>query len=160
MCDVRVGTMVRTRTKNLARPNRKRAVKKEDTIASLLYNNEHDRETLITEVTKTLNATFPALEGDTTTFIGSTFLHYGEDKPYLNHCAVLGECASLPQVENSKIDTYDTERGLLVGWAKLIREENPDIVIGYNIFGFDYQFLFQRSQELDCVDAFLKDVPQ
>ena len=135
---------------------RKKAVKKDDTIVSLLYNNEHDRETLITEMIKTLGATFPPLEGDTTTFIGSTFLRYGEDKPYLNHCAVLGQCSLLPQVENSKIDTYNTERGLLVGWAKLIREEDPDIIIGYNIFGFDYDFLFRRSQELDCVDAFLK----
>ena len=131
-------------------------VKRDTTVVKMLYNNEQDRETLINEVTKTLNAVFPPLEGDTTTFIGSTFLKYGSDKPYLNHCAVLGDCNDLPQVDNSKIETYDTERELLLAWAKLIKEEDPDIIIGYNIFGFDYEFLFRRSQELNCVEPFLK----
>jgi hypothetical protein len=35
---------------------------------------------------------FPNLEGDKVTFIGSTFLRYGEKEPYLNHCLVLGGC--------------------------------------------------------------------
>jgi DNA polymerase elongation subunit (family B) len=34
--------------------------------------------------------------------------------------------------------------------------ENPDIVIGYNIFGFDWEFLFRRSQETGCAAAFMK----
>ena len=133
-----------------------KTIRRDTTVMRMLYNNEQDRETLINEVMKTLNAAFPPLEGDTTTFIGSTFLKNGSEKPYLNHCAVLGDCNDLPQVENSKIDTYDTERDLLLAWAKLIKDENPDIIIGYNIFGFDYDFLFRRSQELDCVDSFLK----
>jgi DNA polymerase elongation subunit (family B) len=29
-------------------------------------------------------------------------------------------------------------------------------VIGYNIFSFDYEFMFRRSQELNCVEEFLK----
>ena len=37
---------------------------------------------------------------------------------------------------------------------ELIKREDPDIIIGYNIFGFDYKFMFERAQELDCVDEF------
>ena len=33
-----------------------------------------------------MNSGFPKLEGDRVTFIGSTFMKYGETKPYLNHC--------------------------------------------------------------------------
>ena len=41
-------------------------------------------------------------------------------------------------------------------WADLIQKEDPDIIIGYNIFGFDYEFMFQRAMELDCKDQFLR----
>jgi DNA polymerase elongation subunit (family B) len=37
-----------------------------------------------------------------------------------------------------------------------VQRENPDIIIGYNIFSFDYEFMFRRSQELACVEDFLK----
>jgi DNA polymerase elongation subunit (family B) len=30
------------------------------------------------------------------------------------------------------------------------------MVIGYNIFGFDYEFMFRRAQELNCAEEFLK----
>lgn len=139
------------------RPSKRKAISGEETIASLLCQpNVYDREELITECSQTLGACFPPLHGDKTTFIGSTFLRYGDEKPYLNHCVVLDTCDDLPQVENSVIETYDTEKALLIGWAKLIREEDPDVIIGYNIFGFDYQFLFKRAQELSCLDEFLK----
>ena len=32
----------------------------------------------------------------------------------------------------------------------LILEEDPDIIIGYNIFGFDYSFMYDRAQENNC----------
>jgi hypothetical protein len=59
-------------------------------------------------------------------------------------------------IENSVIETYNSERDVLLAWQKLVQKENPDIIIGYNIFGFDYQFMFNRAQENDCVEEFLK----
>jgi len=94
----------------------------------------------------------PCLEGDKVTFIGSTFLRYGETEPYLNHCVVLGTC---DDVQGAEIETADTETQLLLKWRDLIQRENPDIVIGYNIFGFDYEFLFKRSIENNCHRDFL-----
>ena len=29
---------------------------------------------------------------------------------------------------------------------------DPDIVTGYNIFGFDFKFIFERAQELNCLE--------
>ena len=98
---------------------------------------------------------FPQLEGDKVTFIGSTFSKYGNEEPYLNHCAVLNTCDELP-MENTVIESFRTEKEVLLAWQRLIQREDPDIIIGYNIFGFDYTFMFKRAEQTDCVDEFLK----
>ena len=133
-----------------------KAYKKKGTIIDLLNDPKVARDTRLMELTRTLTLTFPKLKGDNVTFIGSTFLRYGCDKPYLNHCIVKGSSSELPQVENSQIVCVETEKELLLAWTKLIQEEDPDIVIGYNIFGFDYQFMYQRAKELNCVNNFLR----
>lgn len=127
-------------------------------IVDVLNNNIIDRDTKINIVNKTLNeeCMFPELQGDKVTFIGSTFWKYCEPAPYLNHCAVLDTCSDLPNVENSKIETYKTEREVLIAWQRLIRDEDPDIIIGYNIFGFDYPFMYERAKQLNCVDSFIE----
>ena len=33
---------------------------------------------------------------------------------------------------------------------------SPDYITGYNIFGFDYAFMYQRAKETNCVIDFLK----
>lgn len=96
---------------------------------------------------------FPPLEGDKVTFVGSTFMMYGEKEPYKNHCIVLGSC---DPVEGAIIETANTEQDLLMRWKEMILRENPDIIIGYNIFGFDYEFLFRRAEENHCVSDFLE----
>jgi len=106
----------------------------------------------VNELRKALNSAFPPIEGDKVTFIGSTFVHYGTPRPYLNHCIVLGGCSP---VENIELECYKTEKEVLVAWTELIQREDPDIIIGYNIFGFDEQFMFKRSVETDCTYEFL-----
>jgi DNA polymerase elongation subunit (family B) len=59
-------------------------------------------------------------------------------------------------IENSQVETYDTEKEVLLAWQQLVQRENPDIIIGYNIFGFDYNFMFKRAEENNCVEEFLK----
>jgi DNA polymerase elongation subunit (family B) len=128
---------------------------KESTIVDIMCDKKFEREGKINELIRSLRNHFPALEGDKVTFIGSTFVKYGEQEPYLNHCIVLNSCHQM-NVPNSQIETYDTEREVLLAWTKLIQRENPNIVTGYNIFSFDYEFMFRRAQELNCVEEFLK----
>ncbi len=127
-------------------------------VLDLLNNYQIDRDIKIRCLTKSFNpkSLFPELKGDIVTFIGTTFIRYGETEPYLNHCIVKNECSDLPQVKNSKIESYGTEKKVLLAWVKLIQEEDPDIIIGYNIFGFDYIFLYDRACELGCDNKFLK----
>ena len=130
---------------------------KQSTIVDIMCDKKFDREGKIVELITSLRNHFPALEGDKVTFIGSTFVRYGEKDPYLNHCIILNTCDTLENsVPNSAIETYKTEEEVLCAWTSLVQRENPDIVIGYNIFSFDYEFMFRRSQELNCVDEFLK----
>ena len=127
--------------------------KKRGSILDLLMDPEETRETKLLELTRTLSTTFPPLQGDNVTFIGSTFLRNGEERPYLNHCIVRDTCSP---VANAVIESYPTEKQVLLAWTELIQKEDPDIIIGYNIFGFDYQFMFLRAKELKCERAFLR----
>jgi DNA polymerase elongation subunit (family B) len=98
----------------------------------------------------------PKLEGDKCTFIGSTFLNLGEREPYYNNMIVLGKCSDTPEVPNSEIIWKRKEKNVLLEWTKLIQKEDPDIIIGYNIFGFDWKFLINRAKELKVLDEFLQ----
>jgi DNA polymerase elongation subunit (family B) len=128
---------------------------KKATIVDILCDKKFEREGKLNELNISLNAKFPKLEGDKCTFIGSTFMNYGNSEPHFNHCIVLNSCSDMP-IENSVVESYDTEREVLLAWQKLVQKENPDIIIGYNIFGFDYEFMFRRAEENNCVEDFLK----
>ena len=129
-------------------------VKLKRNILDWLCETDCDRNRKIDILTTWLNGKLPELEGDQVSYIGSTFLRYGSVKPYRGVIQVVGaECGDIPGVE---VLRYATERDLLLGWVELMRSADPDIVIGYNIFGFDYEFLFQRACQLDCAEPFLQ----
>jgi DNA polymerase elongation subunit (family B) len=128
-------------------------IDKQATVLNMLLNKDYAREDKINEMDKLFLHSLPSLKGDEVTFIGSTFMTYGETKPHLNHCLVVGSC---DPVEDAVIVTCDSEKDLLIAWKNLIQEENPDIIIGYNIFGFDYQFMYNRAVENNCQEEFLK----
>ena len=128
---------------------------KKATIVDIICDKTFEREGKLNELNVSLNSKFPKLEGDKCTFIGSTFMNYGNTDPHFNQCIVLNSCSAMP-IENSVVESYTTEREVLLAWQKLVQKENPDIIIGYNIFGFDYQFMFHRAEENGCAEEFLK----
>ena len=128
--------------------------RKKDTVLDLLNNNKFDRGDKLEELDKTFRGSrFPSIEGDKVTFIGSTFMRFGETEPYLNHCIALDTC---DDISNADIESYPTEKKVLLAWTRLIQEHNPDIIIGYNIFGFDFKFMIDRSREVGCFDEFVQ----
>jgi len=142
-----IWTKHKTVTKKLSKTEEKLV------LVDILLSDKYERDVQIQHTNEVLTMMFPRLEGDQVTFIGSTFLRYGEPEPYLNHCLVLGGCDG---VEGAVIETAQTEHDLLIQWRNLIQKEDPDIIIGYNIFGFDYEFMFRRAQENHCEREFLK----
>ena len=45
---------------------------------------------------------------------------------------------------------------MLLAWTRLMQNLDPDIITGYNIFGFDFAFMWHRAEELGCVEEFCK----
>ena len=81
---------------------------------------------------------------------------YGENAPYKNTCIALGNCDNVDGQGNEPIICCKNEKEVLLEWTRLIQREDPDIIIGYNIFGFDYRFMFERAKENNCEEDFLK----
>ena len=90
-------------------------------------------------------------DGDKIIQIGTTFSRYGEDKCYYKHLITLGSCADIPNVD---VESYNTETEVLLAWKKLMDRTNPDIITGFNIFGFDEKYLYFRSKKLGCNHEF------
>jgi DNA polymerase elongation subunit (family B) len=128
-------------------------LEKTATIMTVLMSDKYKYDEKVCIIDEVMTRLFPRLEGDKVTFIGSSFMRYGEAEPYRNHCIVLNSCDPIPGID---IESVSSETALLLRWADVIQEENPDIIIGYNIFGFDYEFMFRRAQENKCERMFLK----
>ena len=134
--------------------------KTNSTVIDLVLDKEFDRDSKINTLVITFDGVckrdgtfvtfFPPLEGDKVTFIGSTFARFGEE-PYLNHCIALNDCDKI----KGEIECYSEEKDVLLAWKELIKREDPDIIIGYNIFGFDYMFMFERAKQCGCHEEFL-----
>lgn len=65
------------------------------------------------------------------------------------HCFVLGSC---DPVEGVVIHVSKTEKDLLLDWAGQMCEWDPDILVGYNIFGFDEKYVWGRADLLNITD--------
>ena len=154
VCEEDEMSSTNTKKKAKAKPKKKNVSKDETTIISIIEGNSYDNQSKMNYLTTTLNQAFPALEGDYVTFIGSTFVTYGQEESHLNHCICLNETTNLDE-ETQVIECYDNERDVLLAWTNLIQREDPDIIIGYNIFGFDYPFMFDRACENYCEDEFM-----
>jgi DNA polymerase elongation subunit (family B) len=90
---------------------------------------------------------FPQAENknDKVIQIGLTLSRYGEEDCYEKHLLALEETAD---IEGVNVQWFRTEEKLLLGFTDLLRKINPDIITGYNIFGFDFDYLKRRADRL------------
>ena len=136
--------------------------KKPATIFDIIKDDKCEYDIKLNELTKALSKIFPPLEGDIVTFIGLSFINYGDTKPSKRILIVKGGCKIPEKYKQWSIDNNvhiikkSTEKGVLLEFTKIIQKENPHIITGYNITGFDFDFMFKRSQELECTNEFLK----
>ena len=96
---------------------------------------------------------FPPLQGDGIIQIGTTVHTYGSTECHFKHIVTLGTCDKIDGVE---VEECETERELLLKWRDVIRKIDPDIMTGYNIFGFDMMYMYQRAQENGIQNQFLE----
>ena len=55
------------------------------------------------------------------------------------------KCFCVKQTDGPECESFETEREMLERLGKYIRELDPDIVTGWNIFGFDLEYLYTRA---------------
>ncbi len=75
---------------------------------------------------------------------------------YENHILTLGDPDQTIVGENVFIHTFDSEALLLEGYTNFIREKNPNIIVGYNILGFDIPYMIARAKMNMCIFDFDK----
>jgi DNA polymerase delta subunit 1 len=71
--------------------------------------------------------------------IGMTTKEFGKDEWFDRKCLCL-KTSTGPDLES-----FETERDLLNAFAKYLVKVDPDIITGWNIFGFDLEFLHFRA---------------
>ena len=109
------------------------------------------REKAIAGLDKVLTTALPRIAGDEIIQIGTVL--YKQGAAVSKHIWVLGSVdpagvkppgADVP----IHVHSYDTELDMLRAWFKWIGIAQPDVLIGYNIFGFDSKYVWDRLTEL------------
>lgn len=89
-------------------------------------------------------------ESDQIIQIGMTMYRYGSMNCYEQHLLTLKQSIT---IKGANVECYRTEKGLLRGWAKKMAIIRPDFKIGYNNFGFDDLYIFDRIMRIDREEA-------
>lgn len=93
----------------------------------------------------------PELEGDQLIQIGTTVHKYGSDDIVYRHIVTLNSCNT---IENADVVVCDTEDEVILAWKEMLHRLDPDILTGYNIFGFDMKYMWERAQEVGVDETF------
>jgi DNA polymerase elongation subunit (family B) len=68
----------------------------------------------------------------------------------------LGEPDPASVGNDTEIYMYETEHDLLLGYTEFIKDNNPNIIVGYNILNFDIPYMIDRSKMNYCNHEFSK----
>lgn len=96
---------------------------------------------------------FPPLEGDPIIQIGTTVHTYGAKDCAYKSILTVGSCAL---IEGTEVIECKNEKELILKWRDLVIALDPDVMTGYNIFGFDMNYLVDRAKELGIFYEFCK----
>ncbi len=117
-----------------------------------VLNLQEDRNIKILNLDKVLGAALRNhvyLVGDPVIQIGTT-LTRGTPETTERHLFVFPDCAP---IDGIVVHAYKTEKAMILAWFEWMIERNPDILIGYNVFGFDESYLWHRAEELGLINA-------
>jgi len=76
--------------------------------------------------------------------IGMVFHTFG-DTDQVRHIITLKECE---EIDGANVISCEKEEEVLMEFQRLIQEEDPDILTGYNIYGFDEKYIAGRAKLL------------
>ena len=116
----------------------KRATNKE-------FTTEEDK------LTEIFDKKLPNLKGDEIIQIGTTVHRYGSDNIIYKNIITLNTCNP---IKDCDVVVCKTEKELIMTWKDLMNNLNSDVVTGYNIFGFDMEYIWNRAIECNTIDEF------
>ena len=88
------------------------------------------------------------IEGDACFQIAISLCKFGSDQPYDKTCLCYKTTDS--NLEGSNVISYATEREMLEAFRDYLHEKDVDIITGWNIFGFDLEYLMKRAIVTKC----------
>ena len=94
------------------------------------------------------------IQGDACFQIAISLCKFGSDEPYDKTCLCYKKTD--PNLEGSNIISYDTEREMLEAFREYLHEKDVDIITGWNIFGFDLEYLMKRAIVTKCNPKFFQ----
>lgn len=123
-----------------------------NTITLLLDKTNADIEDRVNSLEKYLDKTLKStvqLIGDPVIQIGTTVTR-GTPDTTERHIFVFPDCDPIPGIV---VHSYKTEKAMLLAWFEWMVKLNPDILIGYNVFGFDESYVWHRAEELGLINS-------
>ncbi|KAF5355326.1 hypothetical protein D9758_006032 [Tetrapyrgos nigripes] len=88
---------------------------------------------------------FPEASIDPVIQIANMVTRQGDPQPFVRNVFTLNTCS---HIVGSQVMSYDDEAQMLEAWKDFVQEVDPDVVIGYNIAGFDFPYLMDRAAAL------------
>ena len=85
----------------------------------------------------------PDRKNDKIIQIGTTVYFFGDNECKYRYIATLNAC---DPIEDTTVESFNTEKDVILGWASFIERLDPDILTGYNIWGFDWEYIFKRAE--------------
>ena len=82
--------------------------------------------------------------------IAISLCKFGSEEPYEK------VCLCYKKTEGPDVVSFDTEREMLLAFQKYINDKDVDILTGWNIFGFDLEYLYKRAAMVGCGLDFYK----
>ena len=92
----------------------------------------------------------PNVKDDACFQIAISLCTFGNDEPYEK------TCLCYKKTEGPDVVSFDTEREMLEAFQKYLHEKDVDILTGWNIFGFDLEYIYTRAYMVGCDPEFFK----
>lgn len=94
----------------------------------------------------------PTVPGDACFQIAVTLVRFGTEEVYDKTCLCYKKTDQ--NLEGCTIRSFETERDMLMAFTEYIRRHDVDIITGWNIFGFDLNYIMKRAGMNGCSPDF------
>jgi DNA polymerase delta subunit 1 len=80
--------------------------------------------------------------------IAISLCKFGNEEPYDKTCFCYKKTD--PNLEGSNIISFETEKEMLLAFKDYLNKQDIDIMTGWNIFGFDLEYIYKRAAMVGC----------